>query len=811
MNFPFIAGTYFLFVIAQILIVGSTSAQSREIRGIIVDEKSADPVAFAAIQLTGTYYGGISDIDGRFSFSIPNDHEGLMLAFSCLGYKKKELRIEEVLTNPVIRLQQTTYMMREVIVEAGENPAHRIIRKAIANKRNNDPLEIESVVYNCYNKTTVTLLGIEEDKPENINEDQFKGGHLLFMESYTEVSRKKPNLYTEKILESQVTGIKQPEFAMLSNFFQPFSFYADKVNLFDISYINPIHRNSLQFYEFYLVDSILHQNDTTYILSFAPKRKNIEKTLTGFISINTDGFAIENIEASPADQDMKIDFRVQQLYQKIDGRWFPVQLYTRYIFKENEIENMPMVIKNQSYFKNVDFDTPIPHKNFNKPVQVWFERTPEANWEQWRSDTLSFRELKTIENYDTLSPRTKRTLNFIAGAGMQITQGRVPIGPVSLIPRHLIRYNAYEKLRLGLGLRSNERISEHVQAGIYGAYGFGDRALKYGASLHIKPIKNTSSEVVINYARDLREPGTVEYLLPDGLLMNPDKNVFREIINYRMDSVQRFAAEYRFAPYRGVFMSFFGRREHYRPTYEYYYVQDAERLTGNFIHSEAGLLIRLSPKERAVQMGPYRVIAENGNPLIQLMYAKALTGIMQGETGFHKMALQYRQTWKHAGSRHTQWVINAGIVEGDVVPYPFLFNGYGMNTEDLRLSFYAPGYFQTMGMFEFLSDRYLHLSFEHNLGRLFSYFNDAVRPELMLVQNSAYGSLNKPEKHQGISFQTMENGLHESGLVLKNIIRADSGPYWLGINAGFFYRYGYYQHNRNVDNYRFTISSQISF
>jgi hypothetical protein len=805
--------TYRSFFFTQVILMFASIglAQNRVLKGIILDEKSAEPIAFAAVQLADTYYGGISDVDGKFSFAIPDKGEGLLFSFSCMGYKKLELKFEEVILNPIIRLEQSTFMMREIIVEAGENPAHRIIRKAIAHKKHNDPQEIESVVYNCYNKTTVTLLGIEEDKPENIKMDQFKGGHLLFMESYTEVSRKKPNLYTEKILESQITGLKKPEFAMLSNVFQPFSFYTDRVNLFEISYVNPLHRNSLQFYEFYLEDSIPHKNDTTYILSFSGKPNHIDKTLSGFISINTDRYAIENIEASPSDQNMKIDFRVQQLYQRIYGHWFPIQLYTRYQFKENDIDNMPLVIKNQSYFKNIDFETPLKRKDFNKPVQVWFDRAPEANWAEWRSDSLTFRELKTFENYDTLSPRTKRTLNFLAGASMQITQGRVPMGSVSLIPRHLIRYNAYEKLRLGLGLRSNERISEHVQAGLYGAYGFGDRAFKYGTSLYIKPVKNATSEFVISYARDLKEPGTIDYLRPDGLLVNPNKNVFREIINNRMDSVHGFSAEYRFAPYRGLFLSFFGRREHYQPAYEYKYSRDSESVLSSFVHSEAGFLLRLSPKERAVQMGPFRVIAENGNPLIQLMYSRALTGFMQGETGFHKLAMQYRQRWNHAGNRHTQWVVNAGIIEGDIVPYSFLFNGYGMKAKDLRFSFYAPGYFQTMGLFEFLSDRYIHVSFEHNLGRLFSVFNNTIRPELMMVQNSAYGSLNAPEKHQDISFQTMEKGFHESGIILKNLIRQDSGPYWLGINAGIFYRYGYYQHRPNVDNYQFTLSTQISF
>ncbi|MCC5930984.1 MAG: carboxypeptidase-like regulatory domain-containing protein [Cyclobacteriaceae bacterium] len=793
------------------VINNSLIAQSRELKGLILDEKTSDPIAFAAIQVIDTFYGSISDVDGRFRIIIPDNTEGLQLAFSCMGYQKREMSLEHVMNNPVIQLQPTTFVLKEVVVEAGENPAHRIIRKAISHKKDNDPLEIESVVFNCYNKTTCSLLGLDEFRPDDIQKDVLKGGHIFMMESYTQVSRKKPGLYKEKILESQITGLDKPEFAMLASTFQPFSFYSDIVTLFDLSYINPIHRNSLQFYNFHLEDSVIHQNDTTFILSFDGKKNHIGKTLKGFISINTDRFAIESIEASPADDDLKIDFRIQQLYQRIEDRWFPVQLYTRYYFKDNTIENRPLVLKNQSYFKNIDLGVPLRRSDFNKPVSVWFERAAEADWEHWRGDTLSYRELKTYENFDTLDLRTKRSLNLVARTGMHITQGRVPFGPVSLIPRHLIRYNAYEKLRLGLGLRSNERISEHVQAGLYGAYGFGDRALKYGAMLHIKPVKNSYSEFVFSYSQDLKEPGSIEYLVPDGMLINPNKNVFREIINMRMDSVQRFAAEYKFAPFRGLSLALFGRREHYRPTYDYHYTASQESIFKDFIHSEAGFILRLSPRERAVQIGPHRVVAENGNPLVQVLYSKALSGIMQGETSFHKLAMQYRQVWRHAGSRQTHLIINTGIIDGDVIPYPFLFNGYGMKTEDLRFSFYAPGYFQTMGLFEFLSDRYLQMSFEHNLGIIFSGFNGAVRPELVVVQNTAYGSLREPERHQGIVFQSMENGLHESGVILKNLLRADSKQYWMGINAGIFHRYGYYSHSRKAMNLQFTFNTQISF
>ena len=49
-------------------------------------------------------------------------------------------------------MQSTSFELQEAVVIAGENPAHRIIRKVVKNRNKNNPLKMNAFQCLTYNK-----------------------------------------------------------------------------------------------------------------------------------------------------------------------------------------------------------------------------------------------------------------------------------------------------------------------------------------------------------------------------------------------------------------------------------------------------------------------------------------------------------------------------------------------------------------------------------------------------------------------------------------------------------------------------------
>ena len=103
----------FLTVLA-LAISAAAFAQDIQVSGTVKDSSTGEPVPFAAIQLKGTMVGGMTDIDGMYSISVPADG---ILIFSSVGYKDTEVAVAAKALHDVL-LHPDTEMLEETIVVA---------------------------------------------------------------------------------------------------------------------------------------------------------------------------------------------------------------------------------------------------------------------------------------------------------------------------------------------------------------------------------------------------------------------------------------------------------------------------------------------------------------------------------------------------------------------------------------------------------------------------------------------------------------------------------------------------------------------
>ncbi len=791
----------------------SAFAQEITLKGQITDYDK-NPIPFATLFIENTQLASICDIDGNFEITFQKEFENKKLLINCVGYEKKAvpLNVLKANENNKIKLKSTDVIIDEVVVKAGENPAHRIINQCIKNKDNNDPEQMSSFSYTSYNKMFVTneinsnndsLLSLDTSKLTK-TQKFFTKQHLFLTESATERFFKSPNKNFEKVLASRVSGFKLSPFSLLATQMQSFSFYPDQIDLLGIKYLNPISKGSTSRYFFLLQDTIFQGKDTVFVISFQPKINKNYNALKGTLYINTNTFGLQNVIAEPSIQDKTVSISIQQKYDFIDNNhWFPSELNADWYYQTINVSDTTFTVGSKpksansrikavsrTYIKNVKLNPTIDKKLFSE-VELSIDKNSnnkeEEFWNQFRVDSLTSKDKKTYTVIDSVgkAENLDKKLFWIE----TFASGKLPIGYFDLDIDKLLAYNNYEGYRLSLGLHTNQKLSKYFIIGGYGAYGFKDKAFKYGTDMQVYLWKKPELTWSTSYQKDLIESGGVQFnevrqnistteTYRNFLVGKKDKlELIQTGIGFRMFKYFKIFT-YLNSEKRGNFIGF-GISEN-----NYTSVKDT--INSNQI----GCSIRFIYKEKFIQTPRNKISLGSNYPTINLNISKSISNTIFNRTSdlsFTKIDVKIDKIFyfKHIGKQSIQ--INAGQVFGKV-PYTYLYNNKGSWLKGFNIS--ARNTFETMGLNEFVSSKYASIFINHNIGR-FLKLRKKFNPELELVHNMGIGKLDNVDVIFNNSIKMLNKGYFESGLRINTIIKSGI----TGIGVGGFYRYGSYAYN----------------
>ena len=223
-------------------------------------------------------------------------------------------------------------------------------------------------------------------------------------------------------------------------------------------------------------------------------------------------------------------------------------------------------------------------------------------------------------------------------------------------------------------------------------------------------------------------------------------------------------------------------------------------------------MLRYAFGERFTQVRESKVVSGLEYPQFYLTLSKSFAGVQKGEYDFSKIEAKIDHRFRWRGFGKTIVCLQGGIATGKI-PYPYLFNDKGTRVVgSVNNSVVINNYFQTMGLYEFVSDRYVYFFLNHHVGRLTSTENKTFRPELSIIQNIGYGELRNAVRHEGLPFKTLEKGYFESGLVITNLVRFSYvNLIYIGLGGGVFYRYGHNAVEKESDNYAYKLALTFSF
>lgn len=798
------------------------------VTGRVLDAATQEPLAFVPFVIKGTRTGTTSDIDGRFKLTVPT--LPVTLRASYVGYEPALVTISS--QEPVtVLLDASNTELKPVQITYKENPAHRIIRRVYANRKENDGLRRHSYRYTSYSKTVfdaamdstatvqegaaepdTTVAGTDTTAMDSARmelEQLMEEQHLFLIESATKKSFIPPAASKETVLAMRVSGLKNPSFLTLAAQTETFSIYAPQIDIGDKSYLGPIGPSSTNKYLFILEDTLYQGADSVYVISYRPGSGTKFDGLKGLLYINTNGYAVQNVTAEPMEQ-QGMSIRFQQQHKRLptatgDSAWFPVQLNSFLYMNFLSVNGLGVVGEGRTYLKHIELDPDIPRKEVRGPELVVDRmgiRKDEAYWKGLRTDSLGAKGLRTYEMMDSLgeAEHFDRKLKFLVA----LATGKLPIGPVDLRLNQIMAFNNYEGYRLGLGLVTNDRVTKYAALGGYFAYGFGDKHWKYGGDLTIKPVYGRDLHLRLAYQNDVAETGGVSFERTAGLF-NTDG--YRMFFVDRMDRIERFSAKFMFRAGSSVKLWLGTERALRVNDIGYQYLQpvgDAITLRRNsFLTGAYTLDLRWAYREKLARLPDGEISLGTKFPVVYVHAMKAQKGLWEGEWDTWRVDAMVEKTFKLRLLGDLSLRLMGGVADAEA-PMPFLYNMRG--TYSTRFPVAGTNVFETMRPDEFLADRYVAFHLKHSFGKLL-FETKRFQPRPAIVSSVAFGDLSHPENHEGLPFTPLRQGYFESGLLIENLLKYSFSSF----GVGGFYRYGPYSLPDIGDNFAVKVTMGVGF
>jgi hypothetical protein len=730
--------THFYYFLLLVFMSMVFHAQTYTISGKVFDSESKEPLPFVPVLIKGTTVGSTTDFDGNYS--ITTDKKGDSLISTYVSYKK--------LTRPISRgVNQTVNMpmvlegvnLLEVVVKAGENPAHRIIRNVIANKEYNNKIKLDAYQYETYNKVEFDLNRIPKEmrdrklfKPIKFvfdNVDSANSGEkpslpIFITEALSEVYyRSNPTLKKEVIKANKITGIENTSVtSVMGDMYQNINVYDNHILVFNKDFVSPISDNGFFYYKYYLEDSLFIGSTRCYQIRFKSKRPQ-ELCFSGNMWISDTTWAVKRLEMS-IPKDANINFinaaNIVQEFTQVDSTWMlsKDRLVIDFAMNKNQVG---IYGRKTTSYKDFKINQPKETKfyEFGDKIVVEDSALLYSNdfWDKNRHDSLSIREKKIYHMIDTIKTlpvyRTWVDVLTIFVSGYKVVNN-FEIGPYF----NLVSYNRVEGLRTRFGGRTSSKFSRWYELQGYVAYGFKDEKFKYSLGFKSFISKKPHRQLIgMTYKSDYEILGQSQNGFSQD---NIFASLFRTSPLTNLTRVDQTYAWYEREWVDGLTskVTLIGRTitPLIANAYTYYKNDGSIATKENIRNTEVRLNMRFAYKEKFISGDFSRISLGTKWPVMQVTYAKSLQNAFRGEYDYQKVVLNLSDRIRLISLLgYTDYTAEVGKIFG-AVPYPLMELHGGNET-------YVYDYmsFNMMKYYEFASDQYASVGlFHHFEGLLFN-------------------------------------------------------------------------------------------
>jgi hypothetical protein len=710
------------------------SAQTTKIRGKITEKGSGEAVPFVNIVLKGTTAGTISDFEGEYFIETRAISDSVV--FSCLGYHTITLPIvKQSFQTFNIEMEQVDFQLNEVVVLPGENPAITLLKKVIVKKEVNNPENVSSYSFECYNKLQFDINNFDERYRKNklMNKLQFVFDYVdtsaitgktylpfLLIESVSDnFYQSKPKLEREVIKASKVSGTENESVAQFTGkMYQTYNIYNNTLDVFGQGFVSPISDYGNAYYKYYLIDSAFLDNNWCYQISFKPRRKQ-ESAFTGYVWIADTSFAVKEVQIRiPDDANLNFvnDLVASAQYRKVnDSVWLPEVDFLFIDFNLTD-KSTGFFGRKTTTYKNYLIDQPIPSevKTLKNNISVADDamKKDETFWETARHIPLSEKEQNIYAMVDSVQnlPIYKTFIDLLnLFINYYYVVGKVEVGPYYT----LYSFNPIEGNRFRIGGRTSNSFSTKLMLSGHVAYGTRDGKFKYGAGAIYMLDKEPRLAIGGNFENDIQQLGKSDNtFMSDNIL----SSLLSRHPNDKLTMVykRKLFLEKEWIPGLSNTFSFNHRKIIPGKNVPFDVIQAMDTISlGAVRTSEITLNTRFAFQEKFVEGEFERVSLGSEYPIVNFNLSVGVPNVFRSGYRYFKMNLNVDHYVNTYPFGYFKYNFDAGKIFGKV-PYPLLELHKGNETYSFDYSS-----FNMMNYYEFASDQYASLFLEHHFQGVF--------------------------------------------------------------------------------------------
>jgi hypothetical protein len=739
------------------------------ITGRITDAKNGDPLPFATVGLKGANamnIGAQTNFEGVYT--IKTKYRADSIFVSTVNYKKKiKVLDKNALTQTIdFQLQAEAKSLDEVVVYSGENPAYKILRKLRENADKNDRKRLTAFEYDSYSKMELDVDNISDKFKEKKVMKQIQGAIEKFEKIAGEDGkavipvfisetiskffyRESPGRKKEMILKNNIKGVGVKEGSFVSqlvggNIFANYDFYDNFVPFLGKDIISPVGNNWKGTYSWYISDTTNVDGHICYGMEFDPKNDK-DLVFTGKIYVDSTSYALVQIDATVGKQ-ANINFIdkikiSQELEQTSEGGWLPSK--TRFLIDIAEISKSSagMLLKMYISNKNFTVNQPKDLSFYDIPVEIAEDskETDSKYWLEARHESLSAQDILADKLIDTI--RNVPIVKTYVEVAEIITSGfkrfnKFAIGPYL----NAIAVNNVEGLRTRFGFKTLAGFDKKWILKGWVGFGTKDLTFKYGGEVDYILSRRHWTMIGIKHSYDIERLSLTPELIGDNKIFY----AFTRWGNYSGAFYRRENEIFlKTEPTKGISFNVAFTSRNFDPLFNFQFRTQPELGTksptfdfydDSFITVEArfakGETYLMDGNER-VSLGAKRV------PIITLTYQHGVKGVLGSNFNYDKFTAKIYQSFRLGSFGRSDYTIQAGYIPSEL-PAPLLFPHLGNQT-----FFYNRAAFNTMHFFEFVSDKFVSLNYNHNFEGLLFNRIPAIRQlkwRLIASANVLYGS-----------------------------------------------------------------------
>jgi len=722
-------------------------------------------IPFANATYRGHHIAAASDIEGKLTIAR---HEGWSLTVSSVGFKEQTIKVNRNTPSTIrIVLKDDQRTLNEVVVtnkkgkySRKNNPAVELMKRVVAAKKKTDLSNKDFYQYNKYQKLTLALNDLTKEKIDSgrLFKQQFIKDQVelcdyndklilpvIVNETVTQkVYRKNPKSEKSIVLGENKGGINQLIETgdildvILKDVFTDVDIYDDQIRLLQYPFTSPIGKDAVDFYRYYIEDTVYVNKDLCYHMQFIPNNQQ-DFGFRGELYILADStLHVKKLSMTiPKRSDVNFveNLRIDQEYTQMNsGDWVLTQ------------DDMIVELKAANFLQkliciratnNSDYSfEPIAPKLFKGKAAERKEANAQMRdndfWSQYRTVGLTKSEkqmdsfinsLENIKGFGWILFGAKAVIeNFVETSKHN---SKVDIGPINT----LISRNFIDGLRTRVSAQTTANLNPHWFLAGYYARGWGSKQNYYSGTLTYSfnkkdylPREFPKRTLSLNVSRDV--------CLPSDKFIRTDKdNVFTAFKWADIDKMMFYERqelkfereeEWGFKTTLGIKREYntgYGEM-HFTPVNQY---KDTEA-NPEWTNPEVGLhttevhaAIRIAPGETFINTKQRRLPINLDAPVFTIAHTCGISGFLGGEYNYNMTELEiYKRFWMKSWGKIDLY-FKSGY-QWNKVPYPLLITPranlcYIMEDETFRL----------INNMEFLNDKFASIEMSWDLnGKIFN-------------------------------------------------------------------------------------------